>query len=72
MIDWKGERLTAESAALDNLSRIKSAFIADISHEIKSPLGIMSGFAELSEIQLGEGVANEQTMENLDCYFTRT
>jgi len=54
-------RLAAEKAALDNLSKIKSAFIADISHEIKSPLGIMSGYAELAELRIDEGTANEDT-----------
>jgi signal transduction histidine kinase len=57
--------LAAEKAALDNLSKIKSAFIADISHEIKSPLGIMSGYAELAELRIDEGTANEETKENL-------
>ena len=59
------QRLATEKAALDNLSKIKSAFIADISHEIKSPLGIMSGYAELAELQIDKGTANEDTKENL-------
>jgi signal transduction histidine kinase len=60
-----GIALAAEKAALDNLSKIKSAFIADISHEIKSPLGIMSGYAELAKLRIDEGTANEDTKENL-------
>jgi len=58
-------RLAAENAMLDSHSRIKSAFISDISHEIKSPLRIISGYAQLAELQINEGMADKETMENL-------
>jgi signal transduction histidine kinase len=36
-------RLAAENAALDRIARMKSEFLANISHEIKTPLTIISG-----------------------------
>jgi len=59
------QRLAADNASLDSLSRMKTEFLTNISHEMKTPLTIMSGYAELTQWQLNEGASNEDVNENL-------
>jgi signal transduction histidine kinase len=58
-------RLSEENAAFDRLSSLKSNFLADISHEMKTPLTLMGGFADLTRWQINEGRVNDGTSENL-------
>ena len=37
------DTLAAENVALDNLNRMKTEFLHDISHEIKTPMTVISG-----------------------------
>jgi len=48
-----------------NESRLKSNFLANISHEMKSPLGIMGGYAKLTKKQIEAGMVSEKTLNNL-------
>ncbi|MCL1843813.1 MAG: HAMP domain-containing histidine kinase [Defluviitaleaceae bacterium] len=48
-----------------NESRLKSNFLANISHEMKSPLGIMGGYAKLTKKQIEAGTVSEKTLNNL-------
>ena len=44
---------------------LKTNFLADISHEMKAPLTLISGFAELSQMQVDENMADGNTSKNL-------
>jgi len=66
------KRLAAENASLDALSRMKSEFLANISHEMKTPLMVISGYAQLSEEQLEAGTADEKTTDRLHAIFLET
>jgi len=50
---------------LAKLSTLKTNFLADISHEMKSPLYTMSGYAQLTERQITAGTVTEDTKKNL-------
>lgn len=50
---------------LTRLGALKTNFLADISHEMKSPLYTMSGYAELTERQITAGTVTEDTKKNL-------
>ena len=63
-LQW--ERMTAENAALDALSRSKTEFLATISHEMKTPLTIIGGFTQLAIEQLETGMASAKTFERLN------
>jgi signal transduction histidine kinase len=54
-----------ENKAIENLSRMKTEFLATISHELKTPLYLMGGFAELTVWEYDAGTFNEETRENL-------
>ena len=58
-------RTLEESYMQLNESRIKSNFLANISHEMKSPLGIMGGYAKLTKKQIEAGTVNEKSLINL-------
>ena len=46
--------LTAENAALEQINRLKTEFLGNVSHELKTPLTVMSGYAQTTK-QLAEG-----------------
>ena len=52
------QRLSEENAALEHLSRMKTEFLANISHELKTPLTVMSGYAQISDMQLSDRPEN--------------
>jgi len=66
------KRLAAENAALDTLSRMKTEFLANISHEIKTPLTVVSNYARLTERQLKAGTTDEKTTERQNIIFQET
>ncbi len=51
---------------LDRMSRLKSGFLANISHEMRTPLTVMSSYAGLTSIEIRHGSANDKTLCNLD------
>ena len=62
----KSNRETEETnKLLAQLNRLKSNFLADISHEMKTPLGIMAGYAELTEWQVEDGETGEDSKRRL-------
>ena len=48
------QKLIAEKESLENLNRMKTEFLGNISHELKTPLTVMSGYAQTTR-QLAEG-----------------
>lgn len=58
-------RLAAENAMLDSLSQMKTDYLANISHEMKTPLTVMSGYAQRTEEEIEAGETDEKTVKNL-------
>lgn len=46
------QRLEAEKTALESLNRLKTEFLGNVSHELKTPLTVLSGYAQLIGAQL--------------------
>jgi signal transduction histidine kinase len=51
---------------LDRMSRLKSDFLANISHEMRTPLTVMSSYAGLTSLEIRHGAINGKTLDNLD------
>ncbi len=50
---------------LDRMSRLKSEFLANLSHEMRTPLTVMSSYAGLTSLEIRHGAVNEKTLDNL-------
>lgn len=50
---------------LERMSRMKSDFLANISHEMRTPLAVMASYAGLTSLELQKGAANAETLQNL-------
>jgi len=59
------QEMTETNQMLERLNLLKSDFLANISHEMKTPLMVMSGYAQLTEWQLNAGEMSGITKENL-------
>ncbi len=59
------QRGHAEREMLAKLSEVKSDFFQKMAHEIKTPLTIMSGYAQLTNIQIINDEVTAETSENL-------
>ncbi len=44
------QRLASEKTALENLNRLKTEFLGNVSHELKTPLTVMSGYAQTTKM----------------------
>lgn len=51
---------------LDKMSRLKTDFLANISHEMRTPLTVMSSYAGLTSMQIRHNAVDMKTLENLD------
>jgi len=65
----KGQTLAAENAALDILFRSKSEFLEKVSHEMKTPLMVMGGYAQTTERHIDENAVSDKTRFYLQTIF---
>ncbi len=59
------KEISETNAMLAHMSKLKSDFLHNIAHEMKTPLTIMSGFAQVADWQVQDGTADESTSSNL-------
>lgn len=57
--------ITESNVMLERMGELKNDLLHNISHEMKTPLTVMSGYAQLTDWQIKEGIVNEQTARNL-------
>jgi signal transduction histidine kinase len=60
------QRLTAENAALDRVSLLKTDLMRTISHEMRTPLAVIMGFAEITAEDARKSGLDGETAANLD------
>lgn len=60
------ETILAHNRELRQLDAIRTGFLADVSHEMRTPLTVMSSYAGLTKMQIQSGRVDDQTLENLD------
>lgn len=58
--------VTRMNETLEKLDRLKTDFMHNIAHEMKTPLTVMSGYAQLTEKQIEKNVVNDETLANLE------
>ena len=58
--------IAEENAMLEKMNRLKSDFLRNLAHEMKTPLTVMSGYAQLTERQIRKNAVNEETVANLE------
>lgn len=59
-------QVTRMNETLEKLDRLKTDFMHNIAHEMKTPLTVMSGYAQLTEKQIEKNVVNKETLSNLE------
>jgi len=60
------EVILERNRELRQLDNIRTGFLADISHEMRTPLTVMSSYAGLTKMQIKGGKVDTGTLENLD------
>lgn len=55
-----------ENALLEKLNELKGDFMRNLAHEMKTPLTVMSGYAQLTERQIQHDSVDADTLENLE------
>jgi len=58
-------RLAMENAALDRMNKMRAEFFSNISHEMKMPLTVMSGYAQITGAMLEHGMNSGDMRDNL-------
>ncbi|MCI1723341.1 MAG: sensor histidine kinase [Lachnospiraceae bacterium] len=60
------DAILQKNRELMELSQLRSGFMADISHEMKTPLTVISSYAGLTKMQIENNQTGSDTLENLD------
>ena len=60
------EAILERNRELRQLDNIRTGFLADISHEMRTPLTVMSSYAGLTKMQIKGGKVDADTLDNLD------
>lgn len=55
----------SRSQMLEQMNRLNLDFLQKVAHELKTPLTVISGYAQLTGIQLEQGCTDRDTAENL-------
>ena len=55
-----------ENTMLEKMNRLKSDFMRNLAHEMKTPLTVMSGYAQLTGRQIQKNSVNEEITLNLE------
>ena len=64
------QRMADEKEMLAEMSRRQRAFYTDISHELKTPLTVISANAQFAAQNIRAGAADEETLTDLDIIIT--
>jgi len=68
-IEWsrkiKDKKIEEQRKQLDKLNRAKRELFAEMSHEMRTPLTVMSAYAQFAVEEIREHGANEQTLADL-------
>jgi len=62
----KEEQMRLTNHTLTDLHKLRTDFMSDISHEMRTPLTVMSSYAGLTRMQIEKSAINEKTLENLE------
>lgn len=55
----KERALAEENLLLDRLNKMRAEFLGNITHEMKTPLAVMSGYAQLSGRKIAKGMTSD-------------
>ncbi len=64
------ERMAAEKEMMAEMNRMKNQFYTDMSHEMKTPLTVISVNAQFAAQNIGTGVVDEETVADLNAIST--
>ncbi|MDL2318745.1 sensor histidine kinase [Eubacteriales bacterium OttesenSCG-928-A19] len=59
------QKLAVENAALDRVNQMKNELMANLTHELRTPLAVMSAYAQLTVEAMRKGEVSAQTTEDL-------
>lgn len=64
--EQKEREIVEENVMLEKMNALKNDFMRNIAHEMKTPLTVMSGYAQLTKRQMQKNVVNAETAVNLE------